>query len=31
MRDAEEVDRDTGKSAKGLERCLKEASGARLA
>lgn len=30
MRDVEEVDPDTGKMAKGLERCLKEASGARV-
>jgi glycine C-acetyltransferase len=30
MRDVEEVDPDTGRSAKGLERCLKEASGCRL-
>jgi glycine C-acetyltransferase len=30
MRDVEETDPDTGKTAKGLERCLKEASGARL-
>ena len=30
MRDVEETDPDTGKSAKGLERCLKEASGCRL-
>jgi glycine C-acetyltransferase len=30
MRDVEEVDADTGKTAKGLERCLKEASGARI-
>ncbi len=30
MRDVEEIDADTGKAAKGLERCLKEASGARL-
>jgi glycine C-acetyltransferase len=30
MRDAEEADPDTGKAAKGLERCLKEASGRRL-
>ncbi len=30
MRDVEENDPDTGKTAKGLERCLKEASGARL-
>ena len=30
MRDVEEVDPDTGKTAKGLERCLKEASGARI-
>jgi glycine C-acetyltransferase len=30
MRDAEETDADTGKAAKGLERCLKEASGRRL-
>jgi glycine C-acetyltransferase len=31
MRDVEEVDPDTGKPAKGLERCLKEAQGCRLA
>lgn len=30
MRDVEETDPDTGKLAKGLERCLKEASGARV-
>jgi len=30
MRDVEENDPDTGKSAKGLERCLKEASGCRI-
>ncbi|HWR12039.1 MAG TPA: glycine C-acetyltransferase [Rectinemataceae bacterium] len=30
MRDIEEADADTGKVAKGLERCLKEASGARI-
>jgi glycine C-acetyltransferase len=30
MRDVEEIDPDTGKMAKGLERCLKEASGARV-
>ena len=30
MRDAEEPDPDTGKAAKGLERCLKEASHKRL-
>jgi glycine C-acetyltransferase len=30
MRDIEELDPDTGKTAKGLERCLKEASGARI-
>jgi len=30
MRDVEEMDADTGKSAKGLERCLKEASAARV-
>jgi len=30
MRDAEEIDPDTGKAAKGLERCLEEASGCRL-
>ncbi len=30
MRDVEEADADTGKVAKGLERCLKEASGARI-
>ena len=30
MRDVEEPDPDTGKSAKGLERCLKEASKCRL-
>jgi glycine C-acetyltransferase len=30
MRDAEETDADTGKTVKGLERCLKEASGRRL-
>lgn len=30
MRDVEETDPDTGKTAKGLERCLKEAAGARL-
>jgi glycine C-acetyltransferase len=30
MRDIEETDADTGKVAKGLERCLKEASGARI-
>jgi glycine C-acetyltransferase len=30
MRDVEESDPDTGKAAKGLERCLKEASGCRL-
>lgn len=30
MRDTEEIDPDTGKMAKGLERCLKEASGARV-
>ena len=30
MRDIEETDPDTGKVAKGLERCLKEASGCRL-
>lgn len=30
MRDVEELDPDTGKMAKGLERCLKEASGARI-
>ena len=30
MRDIEEVDPDTGKAAKGLERCLREASGARV-
>jgi len=30
MRDVEELDPDTGKMAKGLERCLKEAAGARI-
>jgi glycine C-acetyltransferase len=30
MRDAEEPDPETGKAAKGLERCLKEAAGCRL-
>lgn len=30
MRDIEETDPDTGKVAKGLERCLKEASDARI-
>ena len=30
MRDVEETDPDTGKMAKGLERCLKEASSCRL-
>ncbi len=30
MRDIEEVDPDTGKPAKGLERCLKEAAAKRL-
>ena len=30
MRDVEETDPDTGKSAKGLERCLKEAASKRL-
>ncbi|MDP2792160.1 MAG: glycine C-acetyltransferase [Rectinemataceae bacterium] len=30
MSDTEAVDPDTGKTAKGLERCLKEASGARI-
>jgi glycine C-acetyltransferase len=30
MRDVEETDPDTGKPAKGLERCLKEAAGCRL-
>ena len=30
MRDVEETDPDTGKSAKGLERCLKEAAKCRL-
>jgi glycine C-acetyltransferase len=30
MRDVEEADPDTGKAAKGLERCLKEAAGSRL-
>ncbi|HTX73711.1 MAG TPA: glycine C-acetyltransferase [Rectinemataceae bacterium] len=30
MRDVEETDGDTGKPAKGLERCLKEAAGARI-
>jgi len=30
MRDVEETDHDTGKPLKGLERCLKEASGARI-
>lgn len=30
MRDIEESDPDTGKLSKGLERCLKEASGARI-
>jgi glycine C-acetyltransferase len=30
MRDVEEADPDTGKAAKGLERCLKEAAGCRL-
>lgn len=30
MRDIEETDPDTGKVAKGLERCLKEAQGARV-
>jgi len=30
MRDVEEPDPDTGKAAKGLERCLKEAAGSRL-
>lgn len=30
MRDIEEADPDTGKAAKGLERCLKEAAGARI-
>jgi len=30
MRDVEEEDPETGKAAKGLERCLKEASGCRL-
>jgi glycine C-acetyltransferase len=30
MRDAEEVDPETNKAAKGLERCLKEASACRL-
>ncbi|MEI6874797.1 MAG: aminotransferase class I/II-fold pyridoxal phosphate-dependent enzyme, partial [Spirochaetota bacterium] len=29
MRDLEEVDGDTGKAAKGLERCLKESAGLR--
>ncbi|MCE5257106.1 MAG: glycine C-acetyltransferase [Spirochaetaceae bacterium] len=30
MRDIEELDPDTGKTAKGLERCLKEAKDARI-
>lgn len=30
MRDVEEIDSDTGKQAKGLERCLKESQGARI-
>jgi len=30
MRDVEEIDTDTGKQAKGLERCLKESQGARI-
>jgi glycine C-acetyltransferase len=30
MRDVEETDPETGKAAKGLERCLKEAAGCRL-
>jgi glycine C-acetyltransferase len=30
MRDVEESDPETGKAAKGLERCLKEAAGCRL-
>lgn len=30
LRDVEETDPDTGKAAKGLERCLKEASGCRI-
>jgi glycine C-acetyltransferase len=30
MRDVEEIDSDTGKTARGLERCLKEAYGARV-
>lgn len=30
MRDVEEIDPDTGKQAKGLERCLKESQGARI-
>ncbi len=30
MRDVDEIDPDTGKPAKGLERCLKEAAGCRL-
>lgn len=30
MRDVEEIDPDTGKLAKGLERCLKESQGARI-
>jgi glycine C-acetyltransferase len=30
MRDVEETDPDTGKAAKGLERCLKEAAGCKL-
>jgi glycine C-acetyltransferase len=30
MSNVEEVDPDTGKAAKGLERCLKEAAGARI-
>jgi len=30
MRDIEETDPDTGKLSKGLERCLKEAGGARI-
>lgn len=30
MRDVEEIDPDTGKAARGLERCLKEAKDARI-
>lgn len=30
LRDVEETDPDTGKAAKGLERCLKEAGGCRI-